>query len=101
MKVIRIKAVEGRRVRDPNTEQPLTHEAHGARKPLSSYWQRRLAGGDVVEVKTSSPDVVIAMDIVDGEVMPAEVGRDVGEALDSATVESDKLSDSAGPAERR
>jgi hypothetical protein len=35
-------------VRDPITRQPLPSE--GAEKPRDTYWLRRLADGDVVEV---------------------------------------------------
>lgn len=44
-----VRAAEGRRVRDPHSKQVLAPE--GESKPQTSYWLRRLADGDVVEVK--------------------------------------------------
>ncbi|HGE8289564.1 TPA: DUF2635 domain-containing protein [Serratia marcescens] len=45
-----IKPAPGRAVRDPRTLQLLS--SGGERKPRSSYWLRRQADGDVVEVDT-------------------------------------------------
>lgn len=40
-------------VRDPVTRQPLA--ADGERKPLDTYWCRRLADGDVLLVPDEAP----------------------------------------------
>lgn len=50
MSDLKIKPAPGRAVRDPRTMQLLS--GSGERKPRSSYWLRRLADGDVVEVET-------------------------------------------------
>ncbi|RMG60283.1 MAG: DUF2635 domain-containing protein [Gammaproteobacteria bacterium] len=46
---IRIKPAPGLRVRDPQTRRLLAEK--GEVKPRDGYWMRRLACGDVVEVK--------------------------------------------------
>lgn len=50
-----IKPAAGLLVRDPQTKQPLP--ADGAAVELSSFWRRRLAAGDVVEIKAAAPPV--------------------------------------------
>lgn len=40
---------EGRRVIDPATRQPVPAEGVGVPLPLSTYWRRRIADGDVAE----------------------------------------------------
>ena len=44
-----LKPAEGRLVRDPVTKQPLPPE--GKEVEMSSYWTRRVASGEVVEVQ--------------------------------------------------
>lgn len=46
---MKVKPKPGLVVRDSVTRQPLPPE--GAEKPETSYWQRRLAAGDVVRVE--------------------------------------------------
>ena len=53
-----IRPVEGRLVRDPVTKRHLP--AAGAEVPESTYWIRRIEGGDVVR---TSPDVVSLIQI--------------------------------------
>lgn len=50
---ITIKAAEGRRVRHPDTLRLLA--ADGEEVQASSFWSRRLADGDVVEVLKVTP----------------------------------------------
>lgn len=53
-----VKPREGVRVRDPDTKQhiPVT----GREVPESSYWLRRLADGDVVEVPNTEHRAVFS-----------------------------------------
>lgn len=53
MTAIYVKPVEGRLVRDPLTQQVLP--AHGQRVVSSTFWQRRIVKGDVVEVAEPAP----------------------------------------------
>ena len=47
--MINVKPSEGLRVRDPQTYQVLPPE--GGTVPDTNFWRRRLAAGDVVEIK--------------------------------------------------
>lgn len=49
MNKITVKPSEGARVLNPATRQPLP--AEGASVPRSTYWLRRIAAGEVEEVK--------------------------------------------------
>ena len=55
MEAMRVKPAKGRTVRFPDTGQALPEE--GAAVPCSTYWTRRLRGGDVevVETKPAKP----------------------------------------------
>lgn len=55
MSQVYLRPAEGLIVRDPATRAPLA--AEGEWKPRSSYWDRRLLDGDVVETE---PPVVPA-----------------------------------------
>ncbi|EKO9886184.1 DUF2635 domain-containing protein [Escherichia coli] len=46
--MLKIKPAAGKAIRDPLTMKLLTPE--GEEKPRNSFWIRRLAAGDVVEV---------------------------------------------------
>jgi len=50
MPTITIKPINGLTVLDPLTYVQLNES--GEEKPRSEYWLRRLADGDVIEVKT-------------------------------------------------
>lgn len=52
---MKLKPKAGLVVRDPDTRQQLAPE--GEEKPLSQYWMRRLADGDVVEVQSVAAPV--------------------------------------------
>ena len=54
MSTIKIKPAEGLTVRDPITRRPLA--PRGETKPRDSYWMRRLAAGDVVEVTSTKKE---------------------------------------------
>ena len=58
-KTVRVQPREGYVVRDPVSGLPLS--AAGEEKPRSSYWLRRLADGDVIEVQSDVPRAVAAM----------------------------------------
>lgn len=47
--MLKIKPAEGKAIRDPLTMKLLSPQ--GEEKPRNSFWIRRLAAGDVVEVK--------------------------------------------------
>lgn len=49
MQTIRVKPATALQVRDPATAQPIP--AEGAEVARNGYWLRRLAEGDVTEVK--------------------------------------------------
>lgn len=52
MNTFKVKPKKGLLVRDPETREPL--KAAGEEKPRDIYWLRRVASGDVEEVKTKS-----------------------------------------------
>jgi len=49
-----VKPAEGRAVRIPERANALM-PAEGCEVPRNVYWTRRLAEGDVLEVKTATP----------------------------------------------
>lgn len=49
---LKVWPAAGRQVRDPVTGQPLTRR--GATVPATTYWQRRLATGDVLDSPPSA-----------------------------------------------
>lgn len=63
---IYVRPVEGRRVRDPQTRVVLTAPC---RKPRNSYWLRRIAQGDVVEVSPEQPKTAERKDTQNSEVI--------------------------------
>lgn len=52
-----VKPAPGRKVRDPHSKLPIPESGANV-DPLESYWVRRLAAGDVVEVKAPTSPVV-------------------------------------------
>lgn len=50
---MRVKPQEGKIVRDPNTGNRLP--AGGANVPRNSFWNRRVAAGDVVPAEAAIP----------------------------------------------
>ena len=50
--VLKIKPAPGLKVRDPVTKQHLKEE--GEQKPRTTFWLRRLAAGEVLEVKSDA-----------------------------------------------
>jgi len=52
MKTFKVKPKKGLLVRDPETREPLKDT--GEEKPRDIYWLRRVAAGDVEEVKAKS-----------------------------------------------
>lgn len=53
--VFKIKPALGLKVRDPVTKQHLKDE--GEQKPRSTYWLRRQAAGEVIEVPAAAAGV--------------------------------------------
>ncbi|HFP3784764.1 TPA: DUF2635 domain-containing protein [Escherichia coli] len=52
--MLKVKPAEGKVIRDPFTMKLLAPE--GEEKPRNSFWLRRLAAGDVLEVAVGSTD---------------------------------------------
>jgi len=46
-----IKPAPGRKVRDPITTHPLADK--GEKKPRNTYWLRRIAEGDVIDLESA------------------------------------------------
>ncbi|EGM7825835.1 DUF2635 domain-containing protein [Escherichia coli] len=59
--MMKIKPAEGKAIRDPFTMQLLAPE--GEEKPRNSFWLRRLADGDVVEVTDDGTGDVADADV--------------------------------------
>jgi hypothetical protein len=58
-----LRACPGRRVRDPQTLALLPPD--GQRKPLNSYWLRRLRDGDVMRVAELAQELLTSAPLVD------------------------------------
>ncbi len=51
---MKIKPADGLKIRDPETKKHI-EEGHEIREPISTYWHRRIACGDVIVLKTEAP----------------------------------------------